>query len=524
MIASRATPTSLAEFVDAGSEEHPESAHETATAAHPRMLGGRAEIGAIAAVGGRAVGMRLIAIDVFSVHALLQRSRTRCTVCARYGATFRSATELITMLDIAFIRQNSDAVRAAIQNKRLELDLDLLLATDKERRETITQIETARARKNAIAQSIPKASKDERPKLIEEGKAVKAELEGLEPKLIEVSARYDDLMLRVPSVPRPEVPVGRGEEDNVEIRKWGTPRTFDFEPKDHVDLMESLGLVNWEGPRRFAGARSYALMGAGALLELAITRFTMDLLMKRGMKPVIVPVMVKERAMQGTGYFPMGREQAYHIGEDELFLVGTSEVALVSMHCDEILEEPQLPIRYAGISPCFRREAGAAGKDTRGVYRVHQFTKVEQVVFCLPDEALAEKEHYQLLDNAESMLQALEIPYRVALACTGEIGQGQTRKHEVESWMPGRKAYSETHSCSTLGDFQSRRSNIRMRRADGSLVFPYTLNNTAVASPRILIPLLENHQNADGSVTIPKALVPYMNGLEVIKGGEFSRA
>jgi seryl-tRNA synthetase len=313
------------------------------------------------------------------------------------------------------------------------------------------------------------------------------------------------------------VPIGKGEEDNVEVRKVGTPRAFDFEPKDHVELMTSLGLVDWDGPRRFAGGRSYALVREGALLELAVTRLAVDVLASRGMGIVIPPVMVKERAMTGTGFFPLGREEAYAITADELFLVGTSEVALVSLHADDTLDAARLPIRYAGISPCFRREAGAHGKDTRGLYRVHQFTKVEQVVFCLPDEGVAEKEHYQLLANAEAILAKLDIPYRVALACTGEIGLGQTRKHEVESWMPGRKAYSETHSCSTMGDFQARRSNIRLRVADGSLSYPYTLNNTAIASPRILIPLLENHQNADGSVTLPKELVKYMNGIEVLR-------
>ncbi|MBL8605726.1 MAG: serine--tRNA ligase [Myxococcales bacterium] len=421
------------------------------------------------------------------------------------------------MLDIAFIRQNPDVVRAAITNKRLALDLDELLAADKERRETIAKLEQRRARKNEIAAAIPKASKEERPKLIEEGKAVKTELETLEPALTAIQRRYDDLMLRVPSVPRPEVPVGKGEEDNVEIRKVGTPRVFEFEPKDHVALMTDLGLVNWDGPRRYAGGRSYALVGMGALLELAVTRLAVDTLVERGLTMVIPQVMVKERALTGTGFFPLGREEAYEIGADEMFLVGTSEVPLVSMHCDETLELAQLPIRYAGISPCFRREAGAYGKDTRGLYRVHQFTKVEQVIFCAPDEEVAEKEHYQLLANAEAILAKLEIPYRVAIACTGEIGLGQTRKHEVESWMPGRKAYSETHSCSTLGDFQARRSNIRLRLADGSLGYPYTLNNTAIASPRILIPLLENHQNDDGSVTIPKALRPYLGGVDVIR-------
>jgi seryl-tRNA synthetase len=418
------------------------------------------------------------------------------------------------MLDINFIRQNAQLVRDAIANKRVNLDLDELLQADKARRENVQLLDSKRARKNEIAAMIPKAAKEERAPLVDEAKKIREEIDKLEPALAEANKRFGELMLRVPSVPRPEVPVGKGEEDNVEIRKVGKPRAFDFTPRDHVDLMMGLGLVNWDGPRRFAGGRSYALTGAGALLELAIVRLAVDSLVKKGLVPVVPPVMVKERALQGTGFFPLGREEAYAITADELFLVGTSEVPLVSLHADETLDGASLPIRYIGISPCFRREAGAHGKDTRGLYRVHQFTKVEQVVFCAPDEAVAEREHYQLLANAEEILGQLDIPYRVAIACTGEIGLGQTRKHEIESWMPGRSAYSETHSCSTLGDFQARRSNIRIRLEDGSLGYPYTLNNTAVASPRILIPLLENHQNADGSVTLPKALVPYMNGTE----------
>jgi seryl-tRNA synthetase len=421
------------------------------------------------------------------------------------------------MLDIAFIRANPDVVKAAITNKRCDLDLDELLAADRARREITATLDVKRARKNEISALIPKATKDDRPKLIEEGKEVRTAIEELEPKLAEAKKKFDELMLRVPSVPRPEVPVGKGEEDNVEIRKVGTPRKFDFTPKDHVELMTAMGMCNWDGPRKFAGGRSYALTGMGAILELAVTRLAIDTLVERGLTMVLPPVMVRERAMQGTGFFPLGREEAYAITADELFLIGTSEVPLVSMHCDDTLDHAQLPMRYAGISPCFRREAGAYGKDTKGLYRVHQFTKVEQVVFCLPDEGVAEKEHYGLLGNAEAILAKLEIPYRVAIACTGEIGLGQTRKHEVESWMPSRNAYSETHSCSTLGDFQARRSNIRLRLPDGSLGYPYTLNNTAIASPRILIPLLENHQNADGSVTLPKALLPYTNGVEVLR-------
>jgi len=371
-------------------------------------------------------------------------------------------------------------------------------------------LEQRRARKNELSALIPKASKDERPKLVEEAKEVRSEIEALEAKVAEVQRTYQELMLRVPSVPRPEVPIGKGDADNVEVKRVGELPRFDFPPKDHVELMTSLGLVDWEGPRRFAGGRSYALVGDGALLELSVMRLAVDALVARGMTLVVPPVMVKERAMTGTGYFPLGRDEAYSIAADELFLIGTSEVALVSLHCDETLDWQALPLNYAGVSPCFRREAGAHGKDTRGLYRVHQFTKVEQVAFCAPDEAVAEKLHYDLLGNAEAILTKLEIPYRVALACTGEIGLGQTRKHEVESWMPGRNAYSETHSCSSFGDFQARRSNIRVRLADGSLSYPFTLNNTAVASPRILIPLLENHQEKDGSVRLPKALVPYM--------------
>lgn len=421
------------------------------------------------------------------------------------------------MLDIAFIRQNPDLVRAAAANKGFaSFDLDALLEVDKKRRELIGRLEERRARKNEIAAAMPKASKEDKPQLAAEGKAVKAELETLEPELNALTAQYEDLMLRVPSVPRPEVPLGKGEEDNVEVRKVGTVRTFDFEPRDHLDLMERLKLVNLEGPRRFAGGRSYALVGDGALLELALVRLAIDTLVERGLTPVVPPVIVKERALRGTGFFPLSQDEAYAIPADDLYLVGTSEVALVSLHADEILDAASMPLRYAGASSCFRREAGAHGKDTRGLYRVHQFTKVEQVVFCVPDEDVAEQEHQALLGNAEAILQKLEIPYRVALACTGEIGLGQTKKHEVESWMPGRNAYAETHSCSTLGDFQARRSNIRVRMPDGSLKFAYTLNNTAIASPRIMIPLLENHQQKDGSVKLPKALIPYMNGREVL--------
>ena len=320
-------------------------------------------------------------------------------------------------------------------------------------------------------------------------------------------------MLRVPSLPRPEVPIGKGEEDNVEVRRVGEPRKFDFAPKDHVELMTSLGMVEFDGPRRFAGQRSYALVGDGALLEMAVLRLAVDTLVERGLKLVSPPVMVKERAMIGTGFFPLGREEAYSIPADELFLIGTSEVPLVSMHCDDVIDEGRLPAqvrRHLAVLP--PRGGRARQRHARPLPRapVHEGGAGRRS--ARPTRASPRSIHYELLGNAEAILAKLEIPYRVAIACTGEIGLGQTRKHEVESWMPGRNAFSETHSCSTLGDFQARRSNIRVRTADGTLAYPYTLNNTAIASPRILIPLLENHQNADGSVTLPRALVPHLNG------------
>jgi len=275
-------------------------------------------------------------------------------------------------------------------------------------------------------------------------------------------------------------------------------------------------MVDFPRGVKVSGSRSYFLKNEAVLLEMAVCRFAIDFLASKGFVPFSVPQLVKEKAMRGTGYFPIGYDQAYKLPEDELYLVGTSEVPLVSYHQDDILDLSVLPLRYAGFSSCYRREAGTYGKDTRGLYRVHQFQKVEQVVFCEADDKKAEELHYEILGNTEAILQALELPYRVCLACTGEIGIGQIRKHEVETWMPSRNAYCETHSCSSLGDFQSRRSNIRYRNSDDKMQYVFTLNNTGIASPRILIPLLENHQNADGTVTIPKALRPYMGNREKI--------
>ncbi|MCL2157817.1 MAG: serine--tRNA ligase [Oscillospiraceae bacterium] len=421
------------------------------------------------------------------------------------------------MLDINFIRENPEIVKKAAADKLMAVDIDRLLILDEELRDIIKKIEDLRSDRNRISKLIPVCTDaKEKESYTATVKTIKSQLVDLENSERELREKFDDIMLCVPSVPSPEVPIGKGEEDNVEIRRVGQVKKFDFEFRDHIALCEMHDMVNMQNGAKISGSRSYFLKNDAVFLELAVCRFVLDFLASRGFVPMIVPQLVKENAMRGTGYFPIGYDQAYKLPEDKLYLAGTSEVPLVSYHSDDVLSLSDLPIKYTGISCCYRREAGTYGKDTKGLYRVHQFQKVEQVIFCEADDKKAEELHYEILANTEAILQALELPYRVCLACTGEIGIGQTRKHEVETWMPSRNAYCETHSCSTLGDFQARRSNIRYRDAEDKMRYVYTLNNTGIASPRILIPLLENHQNSDGTISIPKVLRPYMSGREFI--------
>ncbi len=421
------------------------------------------------------------------------------------------------MLDINFIRENVETVKKAAADKGFDVDIDRLVELDERRRELIQDNEQVRARRNEVSSAIPTVSDEERGELIEEGKQLKEKLQELDDALGEVKEEYEQLLLMVPNVPLEEVPYGESDEDNVEVRTYMEPTEFDFEPRDHEELGEMLDIIDKERAIKFAGSRSYLLKGAGALLEMAVMRLAMDIMVEQGFEPVLGPVMVNESAMTGTGFFPYGREDTYHLERDDKWLVGTSEVYLVSIHADEILDEDELPKLYTGQSPCFRREAGSAGADTRGVYRVHQFTKVEQVAIIPADKTKSREVHEMLLSNSERLMQALELPYRVATACTGEIGLGQVLKHEIETWMPSRNSYSETHSCSSLYDYQARRSGIRYRDADGQIQHAYTLNNTLAASPRILIPILENYQNEDGSVTVPTALRPYMHDIALIE-------
>ena len=421
------------------------------------------------------------------------------------------------MLNIAFIRENPDVVKQAATNKGMPVDIDMLLALDDSLREASKNIDTLRTERNRLSKLVQGRNDDnQRESLVEQVRLLKNDIAAQEAATRDIRAKFDALMLHVPSVPAPEVPVGKNEDDNVELRQVGNVPTFEFAFRDHIELCEVHDMLDMPRGTKVAGSRSYFLKNDAVILEMAVCRFVIDFLVSRGFTPMSVPQLAKASAMQGTGYFPIGRDQAYEIPGDELFLTGTSEVSLVSYHQDEILPRLNFPIRYAGISSCYRREAGTYRRDTRGLYRVHQFQKVEQVVFCEADHNVAEALHYELLENAELILQSLELPYRVCLACTGEIGIGQIRKHELETWMPSRNAYCETHSCSTLADFQARRLGVRYRNNDGEMQYAFTLNNTGIASPRILIPLLENHQNADGSITIPKALRPYMGGRDRI--------
>lgn len=416
------------------------------------------------------------------------------------------------MLDIKFVRENAEAIKAAAKKKRMTVDVDAALALDLRRRELMTRLEADRAEQNRLSKTIGALPPDQRAKAAEEVKSLKGRLKEAEEQERALDGELRQALLRLPNVPSPEVPDGLSDADNVEIKRVGTPRTFDFPTQDHSEIGTRLRLLDQERAGRISGARQYMLFGDGCLLEHAVLRFALDHMMEAGFTPVQVPLMVRYEAMEGTAYFPGGEEQAYKMAKDELFLIGTAEVPLTSIHSGEILDEAELPKRYVACTPCFRREAGAYGKDTKGLYRIHQFWKVEQVVIDRADEALSKEHHQAILGNAERLLQKLELPYRVVNVCGGDLGQSQVQKFDIETWMPSRGNYGETHSASRFHEFQARRLDLRYRGKDGKVRFCHTLNNTVVASPRILIPLLENHQQADGTVTIPSVLRPYLGG------------
>lgn len=441
------------------------------------------------------------------------------------------------MLDIKFIRDNLDAVRQAARNKNIQCDLDRLIAVDDRRRALQTEADNLRNQSNELSSQVglyknPKSKwfqealakgataeqlQAEGEKIQAQSAVIKQRIKELEEEARTVGEEFRALMLTVPQVPSTRTPIGRDAEENVEVRRVGTPRTFEFEPKDHVKLGEALGILDIERGVKLAGTRNYLLRGAGCLLHHAVLRLAMDTIVSRGFEPLTVPILVNDAQMYGTGYYPGGEEQAYRCERDGKSLVGTAEVSLTAMYGDEILDEAMLPVKLAAVSTCFRREAGAAGKDTYGIYRIHFFDKVEQVVLCRADDAESEKHHHEIIANAEAVLTALELPYRVMMVCTGDMGQGKVEMYDIETWMPSRGDYGETHSASRFGEFQARRLNLRYKGVDKKTRFCHTLNNTVIASPRILIPILELYQNVDGSVTVPKALRAYMSGMERIE-------
>jgi seryl-tRNA synthetase len=416
------------------------------------------------------------------------------------------------MLDLKFIRQQPEIVRQAIADKRISLDLDALLALDIAHRKSTTELETLQKQRNENAKAVPSASPQDRPALIARGRELGGQIEALKAEQAKSEEGLRGLLLLVPQIPAPDAPRGASDQDNVEIKRWGQPALFAFEPRDHVALLKLNGWAELDRIGRIAGSRSYALRGLGALLELSLLRYGVDKLVGKGFIPMTVPSFAIEDAFIGSGHFPTGRSEAYYLADAEKFIAGTSEVTLNYLHSGEILDESDLPIRYAGISTCFRKEAGSAGRDVRGLVRVHQFQKVEQYVLCKNDADESARWHAQLLATAEEVLQELELPYRVVDCCTGDMGQGKVRMYDVETWVPSEQAYRETHSCSKLHDWQARRSQLRYRNARGEIEFCHTLNNTAVATPRLLVPLLENHQQADGSVQVPAVLRPYLGG------------
>jgi seryl-tRNA synthetase len=421
------------------------------------------------------------------------------------------------MIDIKQIRENPEKFKAACKAKKFEVDIDRLLEVDAQLKNIKQQLQDISTDKNRIGKSIPKLPSEQKQPALSQLAELKEQESKYNDELKKLQPQFDELMQQVPQPADDDVPLGKDDTENIEIRKEGKVPKFDFEPKDHVQLGLALDIIDIERGVKLAGTRNYFLKGDGALLHWAILRFAMDVMVDRGYVPLSVPLLMKDEAMQGTGYYPGSEEQTYRMEKDQLNLAGTAEVPLTAYRMGEILNDEELPLKYVALSSCFRREAGAAGKDTYGLYRIHQFDKVEQVVICKNSIEESNKYHDEILANAEAVMQALELPYRVANVCTGDLGRGQAKKFDIEAWMPSRGNYCETHSASKFYEFQARRMNLRYKdSATKKNLFCHTLNNTVIASPRILIPILELYQNADGSITMPNVLRPYMNGKEKI--------
>lgn len=420
------------------------------------------------------------------------------------------------MLDIKYIRENADLVKKGVADKQLTntIDIDALLELDREYMSLLQKVENHRALRNNLSKDIARVDADAKKKLLEEASNIKEELDIAEKRMKELKALIDVKLMWVPNPPAADVPFGLGEDDNVVVRKVGTPRAFEFTPKDHLDLGNALKIIDTERGTKLAGFRGYFLKGGAVELEMALLRYAVDFMKLEGFEVMSVPWMVKPDYFLGTGYFPWGEEDHYKT-QDGMALIGTAEVSLTSYYADEVLDEKDLPIKMVGISPCYRREIGSYGKDTKGVFRVHQFNKVEQVVLLPQSEDLSREWHEKMLGFVEKLLQNLELPYQVLLMCTGDMGAGQRKKYDVETWFPSQGKYRETHSDSYFLDFQARRLNMKYKTKTGDLKYVYTINNTVAASPRLLAAIMENYQQKDGSIKVPTVLQKYVDFKEI---------
>lgn len=421
------------------------------------------------------------------------------------------------MLDIKFIRENSDLIKSAATKKHLSFDVDALVSLDQRRLETLKNIEDLRAKQNFASEKLTQVSALERNDIIESMRPIKEELKKQEEQMEEILKDWRVLMLSVPNIPDMSVPEGGSDTDNVEVKNWGEFPNFSFTPLDHIALMEGNDMVDFERGTKTSGFRGYFLKNDGAMLEMAVWQYAMQRWQGKGFTPMLVPSLVKREALLGTGYLPQGEDDLYKDGND--YMSGTGEVATMFYHSDEVLSQSELPKKYIVWSPCFRKEAGSHGKDVKGLVRVHEFYKCEQVILCEASHQESVNYHEEIRENSEKMMEELGLPYHTVINCGGDLGLGQVKKYDIEAWMPSQQKYRETHSASYFHDFQTRRLNIRYKDNEGKTRYAHSLNNTAAATPRLITVIIENYQQADGTIKVPDVLVPFMGGKTVIGKG-----
>lgn len=437
------------------------------------------------------------------------------------------------MLDIKFIRENLEEVKKAAKNKNIDLDLNRLVEIDEEKRRLIKEIDDLRAQRNELAYSAGGARPTDEQ--ITQGKKIKEKISNLEEELKIKNSEFEELMVKVPTIPSGDTPVGKDETENIEIEKWGEPKKFDFEFKDHIQIGKDLDIIDFERGVKVSGYRGYYMKNEGASLQMALMMYALEKLIEKGFTPMIPPTLVREFALFGSGYFSGKNyndktDEIYKVAnrdleedgrenKDDKFLIGTAEPALLAYYSGEVLKEEQLPMKFCGFSPCYRSEIGSYGKDTKGLYRVHEFMKVEQVCLCPANIEIADKLHLEMLEISKELHQEIGIPYRILQICTGDMSAGKYKMFDMEAWMPSRNGYGETGSASNFLDWQARRLNVSYKNKEGEKKFVYMLNNTAIPSPRFIIAILENYQQADGSIVVPEVLRKYMPGnLKVIEG------